>query len=85
MVIDPCGNAMNYFSNTVDDGASTSVLDELASSLEFAKKVKKELEKKGLKVKILRKENETPGYYGANGRPARCIKDKGKIIFSIGC
>ena len=53
MVIDPCGNAMNYFSNTVDVGASTSILDEPASSLEFAKKVKKELEKKGLKSKNL--------------------------------
>ena len=52
VVIDPCGNAMNYFSNTVDVGASTSILDESSSSLEFAKKVKKELEKKGLKVKI---------------------------------
>lgn len=84
VVIDPCGNAMNYFSNTVDVGASTSVLDEASFSLEFAKKVKKELEKKGLKVKILRKENETPGYYGANGRPARAYKTKAKLYLALG-
>lgn len=37
VVIDPCGNAMNYISNTVDYGASTSILDEPTSSMEFAK------------------------------------------------
>ena len=47
VVIDPCGNAMNYISNTVDYGASTSILDEPTSSMEFAKKLKKELEEKG--------------------------------------
>lgn len=41
VVIDPCGNAMNYISNTVDYGASTSILDEPTSSMEFAKKLKK--------------------------------------------
>ena len=84
VVIDPCGNAMNYFSNTVDVGASTSILDEASSSLKFAKKVKKELEKKGLKVKILRKENETPGYYGVDGRPARAYKTKAKLYLALG-
>lgn len=84
VVIDPCGNAMNYISNTVDYGASTSILDEPTSSMEFAKKLKKELEEKGLKVKILRKENETPGYYGADGRPARGYKAKAKLYIALG-
>lgn len=84
VVIDPCGNAMNYISNTVDYGASTTILDEPSSSLAFAKKVKKELEEAGLKVKILRKENETPGYYGADGRPARAYKSKAKIYLALG-
>lgn len=84
VVIDPCGNAMNYVSNTVDYGASTSILDEPSSSLEFAKRVKKELEKKELKVKVLRKEGETPGYYGADGRPARGYKVKAKLYLALG-
>ena len=84
VVIDPCGNTMNYITNTVDYGASTTILDEPVQSLQFAKKVKKELETKGLKVKILRKENETPGYYGADGRPARGYKIKAKVYLALG-
>ena len=84
VVIDPCGNAMNYSSNSVDIGASTEILDEPTTSLVLAKKVKKELEKQGLKVKILRNENETPGYYGADGRPARAYKAKAKLYLALG-
>lgn len=84
VVIDPCGNAMNYSSNSVDIGASTEILDEPTTSLVLAKKVKKELEKYGLKVKILRNENETPGYYGADGRPARAYKAKAKLYLALG-
>ena len=84
VVIDPCGNTMNYVTNTVDYGASTTILDEQIQSLEFAKKIKKELEAKGLKVKLLRKENETPGYYGADGRPARGYKVKAKVYLALG-
>ena len=54
------------------------------AAMEFAKKLKKELEEKGLKVKILRKENETPGYYGADGRPARGYKAKAKLYIALG-
>ena len=84
VVIDPCGNAMNYSSNSVDIGASTEILDEPTTSLVLAKKVKKELEEYGLKVKILRNENETPGYYGADGRPARAYKAKAKLYLALG-
>ena len=41
VVIDPCGNAMNYSSNSVDIGASTEILDEPTTSLVLAKRLKK--------------------------------------------
>lgn len=32
----------------------------------------------------MRKENETPGYYGADGRPARGYKAKAKLYIALG-
>lgn len=84
VVIDPCGNTMDYTSDSVDYGTNSTNLDEASTSIKFARKVKKKLEEKGLKVKILRKENESPGYYGADGRPARGYSVKAKVYLALG-
>lgn len=84
VVIDPCGNTLNAMTNTVDYGLSTSLLDEQATSLQFAQIVKEKLESYGLKVKILRKGKETPGYYGVDGRPSLGYKAKAKVYLALG-
>ncbi len=84
VVIDPTGNSIDYETQYVDYGGSSSLMDEQITSLEFAKKVKKELESYGLKVKILRKENETIGYYGDDSRISRAYDSGAKLYLALG-
>ncbi len=84
VVIDPTGNSIDYETQYVDYGGSSSLMDEQITSLEFAKKVKKELESYGLKVKILRKENEAIGYYGQDSRVTRAYDAQAKLYLALG-
>ncbi len=84
VVIDPTGNSIDYETQYVDYGGSSSLMDEQITSLDFAKKVKKELESYGLKVKILRKENETIGYYGDDSRISKAYDSKAKLYLALG-
>lgn len=84
VVIDPIGNSVDYETKYVDYGGSTDLMDEQATSLAYAKKVKKELESYGLKVKILRKQDETLGYYEEDSRIARAYASKAKVYLALG-
>lgn len=84
VVIDPTGNSVDYQTQYVDYGGSSYLMDEQVTSLAFAKTVKKQLESYGLKVKILRKENETIGYYEDDSRISRAYVSGAKLYLTLG-
>ncbi len=52
-------------------------------SYELAKNVKTNLEEKGLRVQLNRKQDETLSYYGKNGRVGKGYKKKAKVFLSL--
>lgn len=84
VIIDPCGNTYDEQANTTDTGLSGSGIEEYSSSYEFAKKIKKQLEKHGLKVELTRKKNEKISYYGKQGRAGKGYEKNAKVFLSLG-
>lgn len=79
VMIDPCGDTMNTMTNMVEAGID----GETTSSMELAKLVKKELEAYGLKVGLTHKKDETPSYYGVDGRVAAGYDAQAKVFLSL--
>ncbi len=73
----------------IDPGAVYKGREEAILSLDVSKKVKKELEKLGFKVKLTRDNDYNPGYlsgieqYGPGGRVSIPYETKAKYIISI--
>lgn len=84
VLLDPCGDIYDPDQGTVVDGIDVGKWNEQKSSYAFAQKVKKELEKYGLKVALSRKEDGTPSYYGKNGRVAKGYEKNAKAFLSLG-
>ncbi len=84
VLLDPCGDIYDPDQGTVVDGIDVGKWNEQKSSYAFAQKVKKELEKYGLKVALSRKEDGTPSYYGKNGRVAKGYEKNAKVFLSLG-
>lgn len=84
VLIDPCGNAYNDKSHVVDLGVGNDRIMEKDASMYLAKKLKKELEKYGLRVELTRNEESTPGYYGESGRAGMGYEKGAKVFVSLG-
>lgn len=84
VMIDPCGDIYDTETNQVADGLTAGDLTEQKEAYDFAKKVKTELEKYGLKVQLTRSEDGTPSYSGRNGRVGKGYEHKAKIFLSVG-
>ncbi|MDF9823794.1 N-acetylmuramoyl-L-alanine amidase [Breznakia sp. PF5-3] len=79
IVIDPAGN-----DNSLSNGASGNGISEAEEAYKAAKMLKEKLEAKGLKVLILRDENEKIDTYGKNGRLAKAYQVRAKYYIRLG-
>lgn len=83
VMIDPGGNVYDPESDTNDSGDKGNGLSQ-EDNYELALKIKKKLEKKGLRVKISRKKNEYSSYYGKKSRIGRGYEQEAKVYLSLG-
>lgn len=84
VLIDPCGDTYNPDLGQVTSGIEANKLTEQKEAYVFAKKVKKVLESYGLKVKLTRKEDGSPSYYGKKGRVGQGYEQNAKVFLSLG-
>ncbi len=84
VLIDPCGDTYNPDLGQVTSGIETDKIKEQKEAYVFAKKVKKVLESYGLKVKLTRKEDGSPSYYGKKGRVGQGYEQNAKVFLSLG-
>ncbi len=67
----------------VDTGAGNGKYHESKFTLEYAKALKEELEKEGLKVKLTREEDVKIDHYGVGSRTGIPMEAKAKLMLSI--
>lgn len=83
VVIDPAGNDDSFTFGQVDLGVRGNDLIEASETFDTAQRLKQALEEKGLKVLVLRKEDQVIGTYGEDGRLALAYKVKAKYYIRL--